>query len=256
MHDEQSHERDELITRVARELRAAPLGDGAAAKARIAAAVLREGATDGAHHGAHHDAHHGARHAGRDGARGGGRIAAAWRWVASPRAVRVSPLGALAAAAGLVAVAWTLSSRATLPPHAKVAAERGALASLGAASAPVPGSVTDASLAASSAAHALAHAAGAERPRVVQFVFVAPAARRVALVGDFNGWDARSTPLQRASGARGDVWAVELTLMPGRHAYAFIVDDSTWVADPGAARAPGDDFGTPSSVIVVGAGAT
>ena len=81
---------------------------------------------------------------------------------------------------------------------------------------------------------------------------MAPSASHVALVGDFNGWDAHATPLH-AVAARG-VWAVEIPLRPGRHAYAFVVDDSTWMADPVAARAPGDDFGAPNSVIVVEAG--
>jgi hypothetical protein len=222
MHDEHAHERDELIARIASELRATPVGSGAAVKARIAAEVLRDGAPA----------------AGRGRHRAGGGLAAAWRWLASPRAVRISPLGGLAAAAGLAAVAWALSTRTALPPHAGPVAQHSGAASV------------------ETMAAAPASIAGAEAPRVVQFVLVAPAARHVALVGDFNGWDPRSTPLHRASAGHGDVWAVELPLAPGRHAYAFVVDDSTWVADPGAARAPGDDFGAPSSVIVVGAGAT
>lgn len=249
MHDERFHERDDLIDRIARELRATPVGDGAAAKARIAAEVLR----DGPRHDTHRAAH--------DGAWRGGRLAAAWRWIAAPRPVRVSPLGGLAAAAGLVAVAWTLSSRSTMAPSEKAVAERGGATSSLAASAPTLGTVAGMSAAVPSPASPAAPSspapgATAAAPRVVQFVFVAPAARQVALVGDFNGWDPRSTPLHRAAAGRGDVWAVELTLAPGRHAYAFVVDDSTWVADPGAARAPSDDFGAPSSVIVVGAGAT
>ena len=88
------------------------------------------------------------------------------------------------------------------------------------------------------------------QPRIVQFVLVAPSASRVALVGDFNNWDAAATPLREAS-AEG-VWSVTLPLTPGRHIYAFVVDDSKWVPDPSAARAPEDDFGVPNSVIVVG----
>jgi 1,4-alpha-glucan branching enzyme len=91
----------------------------------------------------------------------------------------------------------------------------------------------------------------AMQPRVVQFVLVAPAASHVALVGDFNDWDAAATPLQQASSAEG-VWSVTLPLTPGRHLYAFVVDDSKWVPDPSAARAPEDDFGAPNSVIMVG----
>src|SRR5512132_1066502 len=32
--------------------------------------------------------------------------------------------------------------------------------------------------------------------RKVEFVFVAPSARNVSLVGDFNGWDATATPMR------------------------------------------------------------
>jgi hypothetical protein len=160
-----------------------------------------------------------------------GRLAAAWQWLRAPRVVRVTPLGGLAFGAVAVTVIALLAwgdRAAPRTPAAPVAASAPANATL-TASRPV-GS-----------------------PKVVQFVLVAPSASHVSLVGDFNGWDARATPLTAAA-ARG-VWAVEVPLAPGRHAYAFIVDDSTWMADPAAARAPGDDFGAPNSVIVVdGAG--
>ena len=38
----------------------------------------------------------------------------------------------------------------------------------------------------------------------------------------------------------------------GHHRYAFVVDDSLWVADPAAPRLLDDDFGTPNSALVVG----
>ncbi len=88
--------------------------------------------------------------------------------------------------------------------------------------------------------------AGALRP--VRFVYVSPAARRVTLVGGFNGWNPDATPMQRASG--GKVWITSVELPPG-HLYAFVVDDSTWVADPQAPLAPEDWFGARNSVLVV-----
>ncbi|MCE2803546.1 MAG: isoamylase early set domain-containing protein [Gemmatimonadetes bacterium] len=54
-----------------------------------------------------------------------------------------------------------------------------------------------------------------------QFVFEAPAAQSVALVGDFNGWVPTAAPLVRL---RSGVWTVTVPLMPGRHVYAFLVD--------------------------------
>lgn len=84
---------------------------------------------------------------------------------------------------------------------------------------------------------------------VVQFLLVAPHAASVSLVGDFNDWDAATTPMRPAR--NGGIWSVTLLLPTGRHRYAFLVDGSHWLADPSAPRAP-DDFGTPSSVVTVG----
>ncbi|HUF28914.1 MAG TPA: isoamylase early set domain-containing protein [Gemmatimonadaceae bacterium] len=69
--------------------------------------------------------------------------------------------------------------------------------------------------------------------RFVRFFLEAPAARRVALVGDFNRWDPRATPLAE-EGARG-AWSATVPLGRGRHQYAFVVDDTQWLADPAAA---------------------
>jgi hypothetical protein len=85
--------------------------------------------------------------------------------------------------------------------------------------------------------------------QVVRFVFVDSGARSVELVGDFNEWAKGSTVLRR-SGAPG-VWAATVSLSPGRHEYAFIINGSRWVADPLAPKSS-DEFGTESSVIRVG----
>jgi hypothetical protein len=81
-----------------------------------------------------------------------------------------------------------------------------------------------------------------------QFVLVAPEAESVSLVGDFNGWQIGATPLAR----QGDAWTIEMPVQPGRHVYSFVVDGSEWIADATAARAAEDDFGRPSSVLIVG----
>ncbi|HTE43811.1 MAG TPA: isoamylase early set domain-containing protein [Gemmatimonadaceae bacterium] len=83
----------------------------------------------------------------------------------------------------------------------------------------------------------------------IAFVFVAPAARKVSLVGDFNGWDASATPLQRTDGR--NTWSIAVRLPPGRHVYAFVIDGATWVADPQAPLAPEQWFGQRNSVIVI-----
>jgi hypothetical protein len=85
------------------------------------------------------------------------------------------------------------------------------------------------------------------RPRV-RFVLVAPGAGSVSLVGDFNSWNPVALPLRR----RGDgtTWEVEVPLAPGRYTYAFIVDGRL-ARDPSAPETAHDDFGGPSSVVLV-----
>jgi Carbohydrate-binding module 48 (Isoamylase N-terminal domain) len=83
-----------------------------------------------------------------------------------------------------------------------------------------------------------------------QFVLHAPRASRVALVGDFNSWDAAATPLARVSSS--GIWTVTVALTPGRHTYAFMVNGTAWTLDPRAPTAHDPDFGTPSSVVLVG----
>ena len=139
-----------------------------------------------------------------------------WRWLREPRSVAITPLAAGALAAGL------------------------ALAMFGVARMSAGGDRTVA---------VAAPAAARTDTVVVQFVLVAPGARSVTLVGDFNGWDSSATPL---SGSSSGLWSVALPLRPGRHQYAFVVDGARWVADPAAPRALGDDFGAPSSVVTVG----
>jgi hypothetical protein len=82
----------------------------------------------------------------------------------------------------------------------------------------------------------------------VRFVIVAPNATRVSVVGNFNGWDPGAAPMERLGG--GDAWVRDVVLEPGRHAYAFFVDGAIQV-DPSAPRAAEDDFGIPSSALVV-----
>jgi hypothetical protein len=83
----------------------------------------------------------------------------------------------------------------------------------------------------------------------VQFVLVAPNAESVAVVGDFNDWGLGDTALV-ATNHQG-VWSVTAPVPAGVHRYAFVVNGKQWVADPSAPRSAGDDFGMPSSALVV-----
>jgi hypothetical protein len=93
-------------------------------------------------------------------------------------------------------------------------------------------------------------AAKPQQAQRVQFVLVAPDAKKVAVVGDFNGWDASHVEFQ-AQHTGGGVWSVTAPVPVGHHRYSFVVDDSVWVADPIAPRAADNDFGVPNSAIVV-----
>jgi hypothetical protein len=81
----------------------------------------------------------------------------------------------------------------------------------------------------------------------VRFVFVAPGATQVSVVGDFNQWNPTAMPLHRLSDG---TWIADVPLTPGRYAYAFMVDGKIEV-DPVAPRAEGD-FGENSVLMVRG----
>lgn len=83
---------------------------------------------------------------------------------------------------------------------------------------------------------------------VVRFVLTDSRAHTVSLVGDFNAWAKRATPL---SPVKPGIWSTQVALPAGRHEYAFLVDGKRWVADPESEHLA-DDFNTQSSVITVG----
>lgn len=86
-----------------------------------------------------------------------------------------------------------------------------------------------------------------DEERLVRFELLAPAARRVTIVGDFNAWDPRGHALERA---RNGVWAIAIPLAPGRYVYSFMIDGRL-TPDPRAPRSTDEDFGSPSSTRLV-----
>jgi hypothetical protein len=141
---------------------------------------------------------------------------------------------AFAAAAGLVATVWLRGARSSVPAAASARA---------AATRTPEGAAASGRVGARLAGEAVGL-------KSVQVVLRAPDARRVSVVGDFNGWDSRADAMTRdpASG----LWSHTVALRPGRHVYAFIVDDSVWMRDPRSPAAPDADFGRPGSVLLVG----
>ena len=145
-----------------------------------------------------------------------------WRWLTSPRRfeLRLSPamLLAFSGIGVLVLVALRLGPARD---HAPVA------------------TVNDARPAA-----ALAQAT----PEVVQvrFVFFAPGAKKVSLVGDFNEWSAEGTVLEPVDGQ--GTFTATLPLRRGTHEYMFNVD-GRWVTDPAASERRPDGFGRENGVL-------
>lgn len=146
----------------------------------------------------------------------------AWRRFMQPRDFRLSPARGALLAAGLVGIG-VFAGMATTNRGGRAAVER---PSQGVAVSQPPVSDT-----------------------LVKFVFVAPQAKNVSLVGDFNDWDLAKTPMTRAGNS--GLWTVALRLPAGRHLYAFVVDGSSWVQDPSAPIAPDDGFGHANSVKLV-----
>lgn len=147
-----------------------------------------------------------------------------WSKLTTPRrqTVTVTPLswGLLAAGVGLLAVLGAA--------HAFVDVNRAAKPLVAALSAPKK----------------------ADPPQRVQFVLVAPDAKKVAVVGDFNGWDASHAQYQ-AQHRGGGVWSVTAPIPVGHHRYSFVVDDSVWVVDPSAPRVIDNDYGVANSTLLV-----
>jgi hypothetical protein len=152
-----------------------------------------------------------------------------WQRVFEPRAFRMSPVASTLLAAGLVGIGVI---------SGKVLNNRGVHPSGGEPN--VPAVVQQPSVSTSDT--------------VVKFVFVAPQASKVSVVGDFNGWDTTATAMVRTPNS--SVWTVTLPLTTGRHVYSFVVDGSIWTADPSAPLAPDDGFGRPNSVRIVGRGSS
>ena len=148
-------------------------------------------------------------------------------WILRPWTVSVYPLGALAAAAVFIIIA--LSARQ------EGSTQERALATSPAPTAPVP--MVNASL--SNDASIRTH----------QFLFADPDAKSVAVIGDFNDWDAKRTLMTRVNDE--GLWSVTVPMRVGLHEFQFVVNDSLRFSDPTLPKAK-SEFGTPNSLITIG----
>ena len=78
----------------------------------------------------------------------------------------------------------------------------------------------------------------------------APDAKRVSVVGTFNGWDPEAHPLHGPD--KNGEWRVRIALAPGQYRYMFVVDGIRWMADPNAVAFQNDGFGGRNSILFHG----
>jgi hypothetical protein len=157
-----------------------------------------------------------------------------WQWLRKPRRfeLRLSPLS-FASAAAIVVLAVGLLSLPRLPGARPPAADRATAvspAATGPTATPAPA----------------ARAGDVNEVVLVRFVLMVKGARKVAVAGDFNGWNPEATPLDNADG-RGSFTAT-VPLPRGDHQYMFVVDGE-WVTDPAAAERRPDGFGRENAVL-------
>jgi hypothetical protein len=82
----------------------------------------------------------------------------------------------------------------------------------------------------------------------VTFVLDTPAARSVALAGDFTDWKTSGYQLERR--ASDGKWQITVRLRRDRsYVYSFVIDGERWVPDPGAPETVEDGFGGVNSIL-------
>lgn len=82
--------------------------------------------------------------------------------------------------------------------------------------------------------------------RRVTFRLHAPAARSVAVSGDFTGWEPRA--MRREDGG---TWVLAVVLEPGLHHFGFLVDGSAWTVPEEAPGVADDGWGRKNASVVV-----
>jgi hypothetical protein len=81
--------------------------------------------------------------------------------------------------------------------------------------------------------------------RRVEFRLQGVSARRAAVVGTFTNWQPRE--MQR----RGGEWWLEMTLPPGTHQFAFLLDGETWYLPKDAPGVVDDGFGRRNATLII-----
>ena len=149
-------------------------------------------------------------------------------WLQRRMTISVTPLGGVAAAAAIGMIMVLGARIGTTPPSPAAGVSTSALPIV-----PVASSTVD-----------------VEQIIVQrQLTIVVPTATKVAVVGDFNDWDASRDLMQRLT--PDGLWSITVPLRVGRHEYQFVVDDTLRLSDPTMPKTT-SDFGAANSVITVG----
>lgn len=84
----------------------------------------------------------------------------------------------------------------------------------------------------------------------VYFYLFAPSATKVSIAGEFNGWNASANPMYKLNTQYGAVWTTSLSLSSvyGK-SYKYVINGSTWVADPYSKHIANDGYGGYNSVV-------
>lgn len=75
-----------------------------------------------------------------------------------------------------------------------------------------------------------------------------PNANSVSVIGTFNGWSPENATMRRAG--KG-AWEITLSLLPGKYAYRFLVNNRKQILDPSCPYEEPDGYGGKNSVIYV-----
>ena len=80
-------------------------------------------------------------------------------------------------------------------------------------------------------------------------MLLAPEAKKVALVGSFNGWAEEAIKMKMSDGT--GFWSVDVPLKVGEYTFMYLVDETRWVTPPAAEDFVTDGFGQTNGVVIV-----
>ena len=91
--------------------------------------------------------------------------------------------------------------------------------------------------------------------RACRVTFKIPAgqteAQSIAVLGEFNGWNADTTPMEKR---KDGSWSATVTMDAGRpYRFRYLLDGRHWVNDEGADSAAVNQFGSEDSVVALDA---